>query len=426
MCLLNFAICCIKKLSDILILHRVLKDKHRIVFLLVFLSFLLRNLVNLTVNLHSVLTTKNIGVLRIARGLNLIPWTFLVTLLIFAHLRRLPFLLPGLKKVYWLILIQYRYWWFNCAHRQFGCTQIGAVHVQRYLTNFFHELWPWYSDLRWKIALPTCINAFRFIFRIFGVVISPAARIGGHPNPIRRCPFLLAHPQRTLTTLLKFAVSLRFFGRARALDVVGIITILRENVLALYLDVVDLGLQYLLTAQPITCLTIQRFILNNDGCFSTLWRLLLNLDLTLLLVAEYRIVLVRFKWWIILAGCGFRFLHRGIQFLILECKVVLIAHQVGGRWRLCGSHEVKIDFFDDEFLVIEELTDLMPKWKGCSIKYLHVNVYTAFFKLTPEFLFWNRNIQCVYFEVGIPSFQKLDFLRCLERLLLSILNLIDL
>jgi len=132
-CVLDLAISRVQELSDILIRFRV-REYHWVLDLN-------RGLADVPAHLHTVLATKDVGVLGAAGRLYLIPGSLLVVaLLVLSNLSRLPLLLAGLKEVNGFVLIKNRYWRLKISLRQLGRAQICSVHVQRDLANFFHQL----------------------------------------------------------------------------------------------------------------------------------------------------------------------------------------------------------------------------------------------------------------------------------------------
>lgn len=182
--------------------------------------------------------------------------------------------------------------------------------------------------------------------------------------------------------------------------VVRFAAVLVEDVLALDLDVVDLRLQDLLATYALLRLARSLIVLHGQVCPRAFCRLLACFYATLLLIAQDGVVLlICVEWRVIFAKVYFWFAERRVKLLVLECQVVFLLGD------FTSSHEVQIYFFNDEFLVVNILTDFVPKGEGSAVEDLHVNVNAAFFKLTPKLLRLDGHIHCVYFEVVIPRLQ---------------------
>jgi len=96
---LDLAIGRVEQLGNILIRLRV-GEHHRVLDLH-------GRLADVTTHLHPILAAEHVRVLGAARRLDLVPRPLLVVaLLVFAHLGRLPLLLPGFEEVHGFVLVQ--------------------------------------------------------------------------------------------------------------------------------------------------------------------------------------------------------------------------------------------------------------------------------------------------------------------------------
>lgn len=175
-CVLDLTIGRVEQLSDILIGLRV-REHHWVLYLN-------RGLADVTAHLHAVLAAEHVGVLGAARRLYLISRSFLVVaLLVLTYLGRLPLLLPGLKEVNRFVLVKDRNRRFKVTLRQLGCAQIGSVHVEGYLANFFHELRARQGNLGRKVPL-VGVRALGLVLGVLRIVIAATPRVGRYSDAI--------------------------------------------------------------------------------------------------------------------------------------------------------------------------------------------------------------------------------------------------
>ena len=139
----------------------------------------------------------------------------------------------------------------------------------------------------------------------------------------------MLYPQGALSAFLKFAIPLLSLLDIIIIRVLHVVAILCEDVLTLNLNIVNLGLKHLLTAHPVLAHAHILVFLQVDFICSIL-QLFLNLDLTLLLVAQDGVVLLDFVRRVVLPlHSSLPLITDHIQFLFLELPIILFAKEIG-------------------------------------------------------------------------------------------------